>query len=367
MLSRFSASASSRLWALSGQVRAASTMKEAIVSRGPKVQIIDSPIPKAGPGQVVTKVIFSGSNPKDWKRPEYWGARGTSNQGDDISGIVHEVGEGVSEFKPGDRVAAFHEMKQPGGSYAEYGVSWAYTTFHLPNNTSFQEGAAVPLTALTAACGLYANLRLPEPWFPVPDSQRIPLVIWGASSAVGSYTIQLAKRSNIHPLICVAGRAQDHVENMIDKSKGDTVIDYRKGHDAVAQEIKASLKGAKLEYAFDAVSEMGSYQTICEVLDHHTGKITLIVPAASYSEIPKTIEKTVTTVASIHEDLKDFGYVYSRYFSKGLEEGWFKAQPQEVIPGGLEGVEQGLKNMKNGTVSAVKYVYRIADTPGVES
>lgn len=72
------------------------------------------------------------------KRPEYWGAKGTGNQGDDHSGVVYEVGEGVTEFRPGDRVAAMHEGKQPGGSYAEYGVSWAYTTFRLPDNTSFE-------------------------------------------------------------------------------------------------------------------------------------------------------------------------------------------------------------------------------------
>lgn len=228
------------------------------------------------------------------------------------------------------------------------------------------EGAAIPFAALTAACALYACLRLPEPWIPVSDYQRIPLVIWGASSAVGSYAVQLARRSNIHPLICVAGRAQEHVEKLIDRSKGDTVIDYRKGRDAVIKEIRASLKGEKLEYAFDAVSEMGSYQTICDVLGHQTGKITLIIPAQSYSDIPETIQKSVTTVASVHEDLKDFGYVFTRYFSKGLEKGWFKAQPQEIVPGGLEGVEKGLVNLKNGTASAVKYVYRIADTPGVE-
>lgn len=42
------------------------------------------------------------------------GDKGTANQGDDISGVVHEVGENVSEFKKGDRVAAFHEMMKPG-------------------------------------------------------------------------------------------------------------------------------------------------------------------------------------------------------------------------------------------------------------
>lgn len=72
------------------------------------------------------------------KRPLYWGAKGTGNQGDEHAGVVHEVGEGVYEFNPGDRVAAMHEMKTPGGSYAEYGLSPAYTTFKLPDNTSFQ-------------------------------------------------------------------------------------------------------------------------------------------------------------------------------------------------------------------------------------
>lgn len=43
-----------------------STMKEAIVSKGPSVKIVDSPIPEPGPEQVVIKVVVSGSNPKDW-------------------------------------------------------------------------------------------------------------------------------------------------------------------------------------------------------------------------------------------------------------------------------------------------------------
>jgi len=67
--------------------------------KGPKVEIKE-------PNQVVMKVIGSGSNPEDWKRPEL-GAEGV-NRGDDVAGVVHAVGSNVVEFKPGDRVAAFH-------------------------------------------------------------------------------------------------------------------------------------------------------------------------------------------------------------------------------------------------------------------
>ncbi|TKA62095.1 hypothetical protein B0A55_11835 [Friedmanniomyces simplex] len=375
MLPTLRMSASKRLSALSNQFRSASTtttmtMKEAVVSKGPKVQIIDSEIPRPGPNQVVTKVVVSGCNPKDWKRPEFMPDAPPVNQGDDIAGIVHEVGENVSEFKPGDRVAAFHEMMKPGGSYAEYALSWAYTTFYLPKNTSFEEGAALPLAAMTAAVGLYARLRLPAPWVPLPleNTPRIPLVIYGASSAVGSYAIQFAQRSNIHPLICIAGRAgATHVQQLISPEKGDVVIDYRQGDEAVVQGIRNALQSdaEKLEYAFDAVSEKGSYQNICQVLSPSTGKITLVLPGKKYAEIPATIQQSLTTVGSVHNDLKDFAYVYFRYISRGLEEGWFKAQPQEVVPGGLEGVQTGLEGLKEGRASAVKYVYRIGDTPGV--
>ena len=111
-------------------------MKEAIVSKGPKVNIIDSPIPTPEADQVVTKVVVSGSNPKDWKRPEWSGA--SLNSGDDIAGVVHAVGSNVVEFKRGDRVAAFHQIMAPAGSFAEYAVSWAHTTFHIPKKTSFE-------------------------------------------------------------------------------------------------------------------------------------------------------------------------------------------------------------------------------------
>ncbi|KAI9689261.1 MAG: hypothetical protein M1820_010172 [Bogoriella megaspora] len=343
-------------------------MKEAIVGKGPSVQIVDSEIPKPSADQVVIKVVVSGSNPKDvqpllafkWKYPEWTGK--SLNQGDDIAGIVHEVGSNVTEFKPGDRVAAFHEMRSPHGSYAEYAVAWQHTTVHIPAKTSFEEAAAIPLAVLTAAVGLYAQLRLPEPWN--PGEKDVPLVIYGGASAVGAYTIQLAQRSKIHPQIVVAGGGAPWVEQLIDRSKGDTIVDYRNGDDAVVKGIKDALKGKKLEYAYDAISEKGSYENISKVLDPN-GHITLVLPGKDYSEIPASVDKSMTSVGSVHGDNKDLGYVFFRYVAKGLQDGWFKPQPHEVQQGGLDGIQGALQKLKDGKASAVKYVFRIADTPGV--
>ncbi|RYP57158.1 hypothetical protein DL769_009659 [Monosporascus sp. CRB-8-3] len=334
-------------------------MKEALVSAGPKVRIVDSPVPKPNADQVLIKVVVSGSNPKDWKVP-LW-RNDDAHQGDDIAGIVHEVGSNVTEFKPGDRVAAFHEMAKPHGSYAEYAIAWQYTTFHIPKKTTFEEAAAIPLAAMTAAVGLYLRLGLPEPWRPA--TEPIPLVIYGAASAVGAYSVQLAKRSNIHPLICVAGKSGSYVETLIDRSKGDTIIDYRDGDEAVVEGLKKAAGGTRLLYAFDAVAEHGSYINLGRVLSEGS-KMTLVLPPGGDS--PVHVAASLTLVGSVHNEAKDFGFVYFRYLGRGLQEGWFKPHPQVVVPGGLAGIQKALEDLIAGKAHAVKFVFRIADTEGVE-
>lgn len=112
-------------------------MKEAIIDKTVSVIIRDVDIPTPEPGQVLIRVVVSGTNPKDWKRPK-WRPDNAINQGDDIAGYVEAVGEGVRKFRQGDKVAAFHEMGSPHGSYGEYAIAWEYTTFHLTEKTSFE-------------------------------------------------------------------------------------------------------------------------------------------------------------------------------------------------------------------------------------
>jgi len=281
-----------------------------------------------------------------------------ANSGDDIAGTVHSVGKSVYEFQPGDRVASFHEMMTPGGSFAEYAVGWAHTTFHIPANVSFEEAATIPLAAMTSAIGMFLRLGLPDPW--TPAKQETPLVVYGGASAVGAYAIKLACLANIHPIIAVTGRGEKFVEGLIDRSKGDAIVDYRNGDDAVVQGIKDALKGKKVEYAFDAVSEHNSYTNIVQVLEPK-GNLTLVLPGRKYEGIPESVKKTVTSVGESHKGDKEFAYIYFKYMAKGLKEGWFKPHPHQVVEGGLGGVEEGLRNLKEGRASGVKYVFRIGE------
>ncbi|KAK4217425.1 chaperonin 10-like protein [Rhypophila decipiens] len=365
-------------------------MKEAFVSEDLKVQIIDTPIPElTAPDQILIKVVVTGTNPKDWKAirrytpqlEKYNGA----NTGDDIAGVVEQVGSSVYEFKPGDRVAAFHEMMTPAGSFAEYAIAYQHCTFHIPPTTTFEEAAALPLAAMTAAIGLYRNLGLPQPWSPPnpsPHSAPLPLIIYGASSAVGFYALQFALKSNIHPLICVAGRAgNDYILPYLDKSKGDVLIDYRDGQEKVIDAIlKSAPKGGSppILHAFDAVSEHGSPFQIAQVFaaqqQQQTGsssskpKVTFVL-AGPKEGIPDdgSVESSITLVADAHnpDNGREFAHVYFRYISLGLAEGWFKGHRQEVIPGGLAGVRTALENLKGGKASGIKYVMRIGETEGV--
>lgn len=282
------------------------------------------------------------------------------NSGDDIAGYVDSIGPEVYEFKPGDRVASFHEMLAPGGSFAEYAVGWQHTTFHIPESVSFEQAATIPLAAMTAAIGLHLRLGLPDPWNPVPEGKKVPLVVYGGASAVGAYVIKLAQKANIHPIIAVAGRGASLVEGLVDRSKGDTIVDYRKGDDAVVQGIKDALQGEKLHYAYDAVSEHNSYINISKVLEPD-GNITLVLPGKEYKEIPETVTQTKTTVGAAHGDDSDYAFIMFRYMARGMAEGWFTPHPHEVVPGGLEGVETGLRNLKEGKASGVKYVFRIGE------
>ena len=135
-------------------------MKEAYINKDLTVEIREVPVPTVGPGELLIRTIVSGTNPKDWKIPKLMGGD-AANHGDDIAGYVETVGEGVTGFRPGDRVAAFHRMFTPNGSYAEYSVALATAAFHLPVTTAF-EGMSLLLYLVRTNSFLTNNQRVPR-------------------------------------------------------------------------------------------------------------------------------------------------------------------------------------------------------------
>jgi len=222
---------------------------------------------------------------------------------------------------------------------------------------------------MTAALGLYQELKLPLPWSPA--DKPTPLVVYGGASAVGAFAIKFAQLSNIHPIIAVAGKGAPFVETLISREKGDTIIDYREGDEALVSKIKAAAKGP-VHYAYDAVSEKGSYVNLGAALDA-PGRITVVL-SADADKVPDGISIHRTMVGSVHMAAgegqsigdKEFGAAFFQFIGRGLAQGWFSGHPFEVRKGGLSGLEGALKDLEAGKASAVKYVVIIAGTEGVQ-
>jgi NADPH:quinone reductase len=103
--------------------------------------------PRPGPGEVRVRLRAAGLNFVDiyQRRGEYL-APLPFTPGSEGAGVVETVGEDVSEFKPGDRVAYSGHL----GSYAEASVVPAGGLIPLPDSVSFEQGAAFPLQGMTA-------------------------------------------------------------------------------------------------------------------------------------------------------------------------------------------------------------------------
>ncbi|KAK2053017.1 alcohol dehydrogenase GroES-like domain-containing protein [Colletotrichum caudatum] len=346
-------------------------MKEAIVNTDISVTVKDSPIPTPKPGELLIKVIVSGTNPKDWKIPQWLNE--ASNSGDDVAGIVEAVGSEVYEFAKGDRVAGFHVMCSEHGSFAEYAIVPAFSAFHIPKSVSFEEAATVPLAAYTAATALFHSLQLSSPWDPT-RAKKTPVIIYGVSTAIGAFGVKLAKKAGVHPLIAVGSKNSAFLIPLLEEEKGDVFLDYTQfeSQDKLAEKLREVIKetGQPCFRVFDTVSEKGSPEMLGKAIagppEEGTGfkpRVTTVLPGKDYSEVDKSVEVVITSVGHVHEEEGEgrlFALIWARVFAEGLRTGWMKAHPFEVIEG-LQGVERALKGLQNGSVRAKKTVIRVAE------
>jgi NADPH:quinone reductase-like Zn-dependent oxidoreductase len=176
----------------------------------------EAPEPKVESGKVLVRIRNASVNPIDFKL-----ASGTMRQimpinfpwipGGDFSGVVEEVGPGVTGLKKGDAV---YGDASGGGAYAEFYAGPATMIAPKPRRLSDVEAASIPLAAQTAWQGLFDNGRL---------ERSETVLIHGASGGVGTFAVQLAHWKGAKVLATASGSNADYVRSL----GADQVIDYK--------------------------------------------------------------------------------------------------------------------------------------------
>ena len=139
-----------------------------------------------------------------------YGLRAPKNRvlGRDVAGTVETVGKNVTTLRPGDEVFGIAE-----GSFAEYARARADKLAPLPENLTFKQAAAAPISALTA-------LQAVRDRGQVKPGQHVLII--GASGGVGTFAVQIAKAFGAE----VTGVCSTAKVDMVRAIGADHVIDY---------------------------------------------------------------------------------------------------------------------------------------------
>jgi NADPH:quinone reductase-like Zn-dependent oxidoreductase len=175
--------------------------------------------PRIGDDEVLVRVHAAGVDRGAWHlmtglpyllRIAGFGLRAPKNRvrGRELAGRVEAVGANVTRFRPGDEVMGIGE-----GTFAEYARAPENKLVPKPANLTFEQAAAVPISAPTA-------LQAVRDQGHVRPGQKV-LVI-GASGGVGTYAVQLAKAFGAE----VTGVASTAKADVVRSVGADHVIDY---------------------------------------------------------------------------------------------------------------------------------------------
>ncbi|MFF1838991.1 NADP-dependent oxidoreductase [Streptomyces sp. NPDC058231] len=186
---------------------------------GPDVlRVEEVPRPEPLPTEVLVRVHAAGINPVDWQTRAGHGMAGVLGEppfipGWDVSGVVEEIGFGVTTLKPGDEVYGMPWFPRAAGGYAEYVTAPARQFARKPESISHEQAAAVPLAALTAWQALVDTAD-------VQPGQRV--LIHAAAGGVGHLAVQFAKHLGAH----VTGTASSGRHDWLRALGADELVDY---------------------------------------------------------------------------------------------------------------------------------------------
>jgi NADPH2:quinone reductase len=206
---------------------------------GPEVlEAVDLPIPEPGPGQLRIRHHAIGLNFIDtYQRSGLYPMRLPAVLGQEGAGVVDAVGEGVSGWRTGDRVAYTGQI----GAYALFHVVKAARVLRLPDDISFEVAAAALLKGMTAEFLL-------RRCYPLRAGETI--LVHAASGGVGVILVQWAKAIGA----VVIGAVGSEAKAELARANGcDHVILYQ--DEDVAARVREITGGLGVRVAYDSVGK----------------------------------------------------------------------------------------------------------------
>ena len=174
----------------------------------------DAPDPVAGLGDVVVDIHAASVNAADYKVRQGGYSKLTFPYilGRDFSGVVSQVGDGVTDLKVGDEVFGVTDQGKE-GAYAEKIAIKAAIVAKKPANLSHEAAAAMGLSSLTALWALEDTAKL---------KRGETILIQGGAGGVAGFAIQLAKHIGAAVITTASADNTDYVRSL----GADQVIDY---------------------------------------------------------------------------------------------------------------------------------------------
>jgi NADPH2:quinone reductase len=288
---------------------------------GPEVlQLVDvADIGKPGPGKAVVRLVAAGVNFMDvgqrngsypHEMPFIPGAEG--------SGVVESVGDGVTSVKPLDRVA----FTGVPGAYAEFVLADADRLISLPDEFSFEQGAAFPLQGMTAHYLIHDFRKLKPGDF---------VLIHAAAGGVGGLLVQWARQLGATVIGTVSNDAKAKTAT---EAGAEHVIDY--SHQDFVAETRRITQGRGADLILDGVGKTTFAGNLAAVAVH--GHI-VIFGAASGPADPISPNALMPRAVSISGgSLWDFIITREELTRRaadvmgGIREGWLKLKMAGVYP-----------------------------------
>ena len=281
-----------------------------------KLEDVAAPAPEAG--QVLVKIHAAGVNPVDTYLRSGNHAHAPKlpyTPGKDGAGVIEKIGDGVTQFAPGDRVYTAGSVT---GTYAEYSICEEKHLGLLPGNVSFEQGAGIWTPYATAYRALFqkAGARNGE-----------TVLVHGASGGVGIAAIQWAKNAGLK---VIGTASSDDGKSLVADQGADYVVDHTddkhladvrdlsggKGVDVIIE----MLANVNLENDFEALAMFG--------------RITVVGNRGSLDFNPRSAmnkDATIFAMSLFNAPAEKLEEIHRAIFG-GLENGYLAPVVRESIP-----------------------------------